>query len=129
MLGIFFGSRASQWWGKPDSLSRSAGTVASTASAPLVGAATVTRNNAIASQTIAELQIGVQYEVAIAETPLLFFLRTGYEYQHWVTDGPPTGGTGFGGTIGSLTTNSFVSANGRPEALLHGVSFSTRVSW
>ena len=57
------------------------------------------------------------------------FFRTAFEYQHWNINGLPTGGAGFGGTIGNLTTNSFASANARGDAQLYGVSIATGFTW
>jgi hypothetical protein len=48
--------------------------------------------------------------------------------QNWDFDAPPTGGAGFGGTIGELTTNSFASA-GIGGLILEGVTFSTGLTW
>jgi hypothetical protein len=51
------------------------------------------------------------------------FFRTTFEYQNWSIHGLPTGGAGFGGTIGELTTNSFASA-GIGRANLVGLSLA-----
>lgn len=75
-----------------------------------------------------ELQAGFQYERPIYDSPLNFFFRAGVEYQHWVAEGPPVGGVGFGGTIGDLTTNSFASAD-LGSAQLLGVTFATGLTW
>lgn len=125
---LILGARASQLWGRSDSFGRSVGTVASSPSAPLVGAATVTRANAIAEMTIAEFQVGIQWDFALESAPMLAFLRTSFEYQNWSVNGLPTGGAGFGGTIGTLTTNSFSRA-GLGEAQLYGVSVATGFTW
>jgi hypothetical protein len=58
----------------------------------------------------------------------MFFVRGGYEFQNWDIDAPPTGGAGFGGTIGELTTNSFASA-GIGHMQLNGLSFATGLTW
>ncbi|MGI8981927.1 MAG: hypothetical protein ACR2FY_22065 [Pirellulaceae bacterium] len=125
---LFLGVRASQLWGRTDSFGRAVGTVADSPSAPLVGAATVTRNNAIADMTIAELQVGVQWDFPIESAPMLAFFRTSFEYQNWSVNGPLTGGAGFGGTIGTLTTNSFSRA-GVGEAQLYGLAIATGFTW
>ncbi|WP_425619243.1 hypothetical protein NA78x_002981 [Anatilimnocola sp. NA78] len=127
-FSLYLGGRVSQVFGENDSYGRSAGTVASSPSAPLVGAATVSRNNAVGHITIGEMQAGFQYERPIYDSPLNFFFRAGVEYQHWVAEGPPVGGAGFGGTIGDLTTNSFASAN-LSSAQLIGVTFGTGLTW
>jgi hypothetical protein len=102
--------------------------VASSPSAPLVGAATVTRNNAKSDLQIAEIQVGVEWDYALECIPANFFFRTAYEYQDWNIVGPPTGGAGFGGTIGELTTNSF-SAAGLGDMQLNGLTFATGLTW
>jgi hypothetical protein len=128
----FFGTiRASGLVGESDSYGRSSGTIASSPSAPLVGAATVTRNNSNASHPgleIVEVQMGVQWEHRLREFPSTFFFRVAAEYQSWYMNGPPTGGAGFGGTIGEITTNSFASA-GLGGAELYGVAISTGLTW
>jgi hypothetical protein len=115
-------------WGRTDSFGSAAGTVASSPSAPLVGAATVTRNNAQSDLEILEAQIGVQWEFELRYFPATAFFRTAFEYQNWNITGPPTGGAGFGGTIGDLTTNSFASAN-LGDTHLKGASFATGFTW
>jgi hypothetical protein len=129
----FFGTiRASGLVGESDSYGRASGTVADSPSAPLVGAATVTRNNnstvSHPGLEIVETQLGVQWEHQLREIPATFFFRTAFEYQSWMMNGPPTGGAGFGGTIGELTTNSFSSA-GLGGAELYGVSIATGLTW
>jgi hypothetical protein len=126
---LVLGARASQLWGRTDSFARVAGAVADSPSAPLVGAATVTRNNAIAEMTIAEFQVGVQWDWELEVLPMNAFFRTAFEYQHWNIDGLPTGGAGFGGTIGDLTTNSFSSASAQGDAHLYGLSIATGFTW
>lgn len=107
---LFLGARTSKMWNHSDSFGRSAGAVASSPSAPLVGAATVTRNNADADLVTWEAQAGVQLEFELRNYPATAFFRVAAEYQDWDINGPPTGGAGFGGTIGDLTTNSFSAA-------------------
>lgn len=125
---VFASARGSTLAGYSDSYGRAAGTVASSPSAPLVGAATVRRNNAKSDLYIAEIQMGVEWNYELKNYPANFFFRTGYEYQDWNIVGPRTGGAGFGGTIGELTTNSFSSA-GLGDMQLHGVSFATGLTW
>jgi hypothetical protein len=60
--------------------------------------------------------------------PANAFFRTALEYQQWDIDGPPTGGAGFGGTIGELTTNSFASA-GLGGANLVGLALGCGFTW
>ena len=127
-LHFFLGGRFSYLRGETDSYGRSDGTIADSPSAPLVGAATVTRRNAKAELDIAEFQTGVQFDFELVVLPASAFLRAAFEYQFWDVDAPPTGGAGFGGTIGELTTNSFASA-GIGDAILYGVSVSTGVNW
>lgn len=125
---LFLGARGSALWGNTDSFGRAVGTVASSPSAPLVGAATVTRANAVATSNIFELQVGVQWDFQIYDSRVNSFFRTAFEYQHWNVAGLPTGGAGFDGTIGELTTNSFSSA-GLPGAELYGLSLATGFTW
>jgi hypothetical protein len=127
-LYLFGSARGSFLDGHSDSMGRSDGTVASSPSAPLVGAATVRRNDADATMTIAEFQAGLEFNWPLQAVPANFFFRTAYEYQHWNLDGPPTGGAGFGGTIGELTTNSFASA-GLGSMILSGFSIGTGLTW
>lgn len=123
-MSLFLGVRGSVLRGETNSLGRVAGTVASSPSAPLVGAATVTRNNSPDTQcNIGEAQIGLQWDYELKVIPANAFFRTAFEYQKWHIEGPPTGGAGFGGTINDLTTNSFASA-GIGDAELMGISFA-----
>ena len=115
-------------WGHSDSYGRAVGAVASSPSAPLVGAATVTRNNADSNLVISEFQLGVQFEFALRRIPANAFFRTALDYQYWDINGPPTGGAGFGGTIGNLTTNSFSSA-GLGDTQLVGLALGTGFTW
>lgn len=125
---FFLSGRASKLWGETDSMGRAAGAIASSPNSPLIGAATVTRNNADATATIYECQAGVQWDFELEALPAAFFFRTAFEYQYWNVKGRPTGGAGFGGTIGDLTTNSFSSA-GTPDAKLLGLSVATGIMW
>ena len=125
---FFLGGRGSKLWGHSDSFGRAAGAIASSPSAPLVGAATVTRNNAEADLVILEANVGVQLEFALRHLPATAFLRVAFEYQDWDINGPPTGGAGFGGTIGDLTTSSFSSA-GLGDTELTGASVATGFTW
>ena len=127
---MFGTARGSALDGHADALGRSDGTVASSPSAPLVGAATVTRNDADARMYIWELQAGVEFEFALQDLPANYFFRVAYEYQNWDIDCPPTGGAGFGGTIGELTTNSFSSANASNAGMvLNGITLGTGLTW
>ena len=125
---LYAGGRGSKMWGHTDSFGRSAGAVASSPSAPLVGAATVTRNNAESDLVILEASAGVQFEFELQDLPATAFFRVGGEYQDWDINGPPTGGAGFGGTIGDLTTNSFSSA-GLGDTELVGGSAAVGFTW
>jgi opacity protein-like surface antigen len=90
----------------PDYFSASAnGFIASSPSAPLVGAATVSRGDL--EQTLYGYSIGGGLEVKMSRN---FRLRTEYIYDDYGSfETKLIGGAGFGGTIGDLTTNSFVS--------------------
>lgn len=127
-LSFFSSFRGSYLGGHTDSFGRSDGTVASSPSAPLVGAATVTRANADAELDIMEYQVGLQLDFPLRFIPANAFFRTAFEYQNWDIDAPPTGGAGFGGTIGEITTNSFASA-GIGAAHLTGLVLGTGFTW
>jgi hypothetical protein len=123
-FSLFGGFRGSYLGGHTTSFGRSDGTVASSPSAPLVGAATVTRADADAELDIFEYQVGMQVDAALQRIPVNAFFRVAFEYQNWDIDAPPTGGAGFGGTIGEITTNSFASA-GIGHAYLYGIALAT----
>ena len=127
-FSLFAGGRGSKLWGHSDSYGRSVGSVASSPSAPLIGAATVTRNNAEADLIIWEAQVGGQLEFELKCIPAVAFLRVALEYQNWDINGLPTGGAGFGGTIGDLTTNSFSRA-GLGDTELKGLAVATGFTW
>src|SRR5690606_26185501 len=96
--------------------------------APLVGSATVSRNNAEADLVILEASLGAQVEFQLRHLPATAFLRVAFEYQDWDINGPPTGNVGFGGTIGDLTTNS-LSAAGLGDTELTGAPLATVFTW
>ncbi|HEX6963953.1 MAG TPA: hypothetical protein VF175_18950 [Lacipirellula sp.] len=127
-FSFFTSFRGSYMGGQTDSYGRADGTVASSPSSPLVGAATVTRRNAEAELDVFEYQVGLQVDVPVRVLPVNAFFRTAFEYQMWDIDGFPTGGAGFGGTIGELTTNSFASA-GIGHANLVGLAIATGFTW
>ncbi|MFO0883378.1 MAG: hypothetical protein U0894_04205 [Pirellulales bacterium] len=127
-VSLFVGGRGSHMWGRTDSFARSVGTVASSPSAPLVGAATVTRANAEGTMDIIEMQIGLQWDLEMRCIPANAFFRAGFEGQYWKLTGRPTGGAGFGGTIGEITTNSFASAD-LGEARLVGGVLGVGLNW
>lgn len=123
-VSVFVGRRFSILEGKSDSYASVAGSVASSTSAPLVGAARVQRNGVSSTElTIGETRFGVQADFGAPEARFRSFARLTYEKADWALDGPPTGGAGFGGTIGNLTTNSFSSA-GLGGAALDGWSLA-----
>lgn len=125
---LYVSARGAALSGQTDSYGRSAGTIASSPSAPLVGAATVTRANADADMYMAEIQLGIEWNYGLRSLPANFFFRTAYEYQDWNIKAPPTGGAGFGGTIGELTTSSFAAA-GIGDMQLNGVAIATGLTW
>jgi len=120
---FLFGGRGSHLWGERNDFGRSAGTVVSSPSAPLVGAATVSRSGDATFMNIVEAQTGFQWEFPLYNNRVNAFTRAMAEYQLWTMGGGATGGAGFGGTIGDLTTNSF-AATGAGAANLYGVSFA-----
>ncbi len=125
---LYVSARGAALTGQTDSYGRAAGTIASSPSAPLVGAATVTRNNADADLCMAEIQLGIEWNYGLRCLPANFFFRTAYEYQDWNIKGRPTGGAGFGGTIGELDTSSFAAA-GIGDMQLNGVAIATGLTW
>lgn len=84
----------------------SGGFVISPPSAPLLGAATVTRN--FAPQNLIGNTIGGGFEFKATDDLSIRgeYLRDTYTWSHL-----PIGGAGFGGTIGSVTTNGFAAAS------------------
>lgn len=127
-LYFLWSGRGSLLFGKSDMFSRSAGTVASSPSAPLVGAATSSDSDVASTLDIIESQLGLQYEFRLADMPYNCFVRCACEFQHWNVNNNATNGAGFGGTIGELTTNSFASG-GPGNATLIGLSLATGFSW
>jgi hypothetical protein len=110
--------------GKSDSFGRSIGTVVSNPSTPLSGAATVTRNGASSKGLIHDQEYGLQYEFNRGQS----FARLSWMEKSLEIDGPPTGGAGFGGTIGDLTTNSF-SAAGLGEGKVNGTFLTLGIAF
>lgn len=127
-LSVFGNRRWSTLDGKSNSFGRSVGTAASSPSAPLVGAATVTRNNAIASLKTKDYEYGVQFKFGSKESKIRSYARVAYQKMTWDLTGPPTGGAGFGGTINDLTVNSFSTA-GLGEVELKGYALSIGVEF
>lgn len=120
--------RGTNAYGQSDSYGRAAGVVVSNPSSPLAGAATVRRDNADARMEVIETQIGLDVEHQLRCCRAKAFFRVAGEYQYWELSGRPTGGAGFGGTIGDLTTNSFASA-GLGDTRLIGLALSTGLTW
>jgi hypothetical protein len=105
--------------GLSNSFGRAVGTVASPPSPPLVGASTVTRNNAQAESKIIDLEYGLQFEFNPSPEGVQSIVRLSYLETTWTLNGLPTGGSTFGGTIANLTTNSFANA-GLGKATVRG---------
>ncbi len=125
---LFVSGRGSNAWGNAGALGRTAGTVARSPNAPLVGAATVTRFDTDGELAIGELQFGLQWERRLKCIPVNAFFRTAFEYQYWRLNMPPVGGSGFGGTIADITVNSFTqAAEGRAD--LQGLSLAAGFTW
>lgn len=85
--------------------SASGGLVISQPSAPLAGAAKVTRQ--FGTEQILGSSVGIGAEFKASDN---FFVRGEYLRDTYVWGHKPIGGAGFGGTIGNLTTNGFASA-------------------
>lgn len=132
-VGLFGRYKNSKLKGETTAFGSSAGTVASSPSAPLVGAATVTRADAKATGTREDLEFGLQYDFVPAAR-ISSFVRLSWTQSDLKIRGLPTGGAGFGGTIGTLTTNSFSNAGmsttpdepgvGKAAGKLRGIRFS-----
>ncbi|MDX8540529.1 outer membrane beta-barrel protein [Mesorhizobium abyssinicae] len=89
----------------PDQIGAGAfGFVANSPSSPLLGAATVLRSNM--AETVYGASIGGGLEMKVSEN---LRLRGEYLYDKYKSLDIAVGGAGFGGTIGDITTNSFVS--------------------
>jgi hypothetical protein len=127
-LFLLWSGRGSRIYGQADMFARSAGTVASSPSAPLVGAATVTAPDITSTLDVIESQLGLQYEFQLIELPFNCFFRCACEFQYWNVINNEAGGAGFGGTIGELTTNSFATS-GPGDAMLLGLSVATGFTW
>lgn len=128
-VSLFAGRRYAELDGETDSFGRVVGTVASSPSAPLVGAATVRRDNARHSTMITgETRLGLQAELGSPGGRVRSFARLSYERLEFLIDGPPTGGAGFGGTLNDLTTNGFSSA-GLGDAWVDGWSLAVGVGF
>lgn len=111
--GIAFGK-------SPDLIGATAGgLIASSPSAPLVGAATVTRSGM--AERIYGYSIGGGVEV---KTGGGFSVRAEYLFDKYKSHEIAVGGAGFGGTIGELTTNSFVSPGNRVNLSSHAIRVS-----
>ena len=102
--------------------------VARAAGVQVVHCTAYRRDDAKGELDIFEYQVGLQYDRPLKFIPANAFFRTAFEYQNWDIDGKPTGGAGFGGTIGEITTNSFSSAN-LGAAHLYGVTIGTGFTW
>ena len=123
-VSVFFGRRRSTLEGDSDSFGRVVGTAASSPNPPLLGAATVTRNNVTQTDLeMGENRYGIQADFGAPGTRFRSYARLAYETMKWELSGPPTGGAGFGGTVGNLQVNSFTSA-GLGRAELYGWSFT-----
>ena len=91
------------------------GAVASNPSSPLLGAATVTRSGL--GKTVYGYSIGGGVEMKASHN---IRLRTEYIYDDYGSiESLPVGGAGFGGTIGDLTINSFVSPGDKVRLTSH----------
>jgi hypothetical protein len=102
-----------------------------------VGAATVTRNSAEARARRHDLEFGVQYRFA-PFSRFGSFVQVSYTSSELKIRGLPTGGAGFGGTIGDLTTSSFSNAGmsadpgttvGKSAGKLEGVKLAVGVAF
>ncbi len=137
-VSLFGRYKHSELKGETDSFGSSAGTVASSPSAPLVGAATVTRNDAKATGKREDLELGLQYDFT-RSSRINSFVRVSWTQSDLKISGRRTGGAGFGGTIGTLTTNSFATAGmsvdtgdpqvGKAAGKLRGMKFSVGVEF
>lgn len=125
---IYLSGRGSGLGGRAVSRARESGTVTASPSPPLLGAATVSREDDEATMSIGELQAGLQWDFNLQRLPANGFARIGLEHQHWNIDSLPVGGVGFGGSVPGLTVNSFTSAN-HGDASLLGFAISMGFNW
>ncbi|GLS38670.1 hypothetical protein GCM10010869_42660 [Mesorhizobium tianshanense] len=95
------------------------GAVAVPPNAPLVGAATVTRSGL--SKTVYGYSIGGGLVLKASEH---LRLRTEYLYDKYKSVDIAVGGAGFGGTLGNIQTNSFVSPGSKVDLSSHTVRLS-----
>ncbi|UVK37838.1 outer membrane beta-barrel protein [Mesorhizobium sp. AR10] len=86
------------------------GVVVDSPSTPLAGAASVQRSGL--SETIYGFSIGGGVELKASEH---LRLRTEYLYDQYKSIDIAVGGAGFGGTIGDITTNAFVSPGSKVD--------------
>lgn len=129
MTRVFLGLRESRLSGQSDSFGRAVGSIVVSPNPPLVGAATVTRNNADQTDLdISEFQAGVVLDFRQPQSSLGAYIRASVELQDWKMDGPPTGGAGVGGTSADLTVSSFSSA-GLGGVEMAGLFVATGVTW
>jgi hypothetical protein len=105
--------------GKTTAFGSAAGSVASSPSAPLVGAATVTRADGKATGKLHDMEFGLQYDFS-ATVRTSSFVRVTYTRKELKIRGLRTGGAGFGGTINDLTINSSAIAGMSPPGLTVG---------
>lgn len=137
-INLFGRYKNSKLKGQTTAFGSAVGSVASSPSAPLVGAATVTRADAKATGTREDMELGLQYDFTAASR-ISSFVRLSWTRSDLKIRGRPTGGSGFGGTIGTLTTNSFSTAGmradpddpqvGRAAGKLSGMKFSVGVEF
>ncbi|MDP3895044.1 MAG: outer membrane beta-barrel protein, partial [Mesorhizobium sp.] len=109
----------------PDYFSVTAsGIIVNNPSSPLAGQATVIRTGV--DKVILGYSIGGGVEVKVSQN---LRLRTEYMYDDYGTvEQLPLGGAGFGGTLGDLTTNSFVGIGNGGVTQSHISSQTVRVS-
>lgn len=125
--------RYSKLDGKTTTFGSASGTVTSSPSAPLVGAATVIRPVEKAKGKTQDLEFGLQYDLRSGARTQSFVSVT-YTDTSLKIKGSPAGGAGFGGTIGTLTTNSFASGGmsrtpGKAEGSLKGMKLTVGLNF
>jgi hypothetical protein len=127
-LYLLWSGRGSALSGRSDIYARAVGTIASSPSAPLVGAGNDAESNVPSTLHIIESQLGLQYEFGVMDRPFNCFVRCAFEVQHWQIDNGEVVDSGFGGTIGEISTNSR-AFGGAGSATLVGLGISTGLTW
>jgi hypothetical protein len=124
---LFFGARGSNLDGRSDSFGRASVAIGATG-ASFSDSISSSRNDGNASLTIAELQMGVEYDIPLACVPADAFFRVAYEFQDWNIDGRAAPGLNTSGSAGPVTLTA-VASPGIGDMQLNGLTFATGLTW